>query len=194
MSIQTEKEALRNECRTFRKQLSQQAYEAKSAAISENLSNFFEKTQHNIVHTFLPVTKRHEPDINPFLNRTPDIDIVLMVPITTVDGMDLEHVWYLPGEELKLSEYDISIPVKEREADPSSAEIVIVPMLAGDLRGYRLGYGKGFYDRFLATIRIPAIGICYSEELYDSIPYEMHDQTLDWIITDRDIVKINPFE
>lgn len=194
MSIQSEKEALRNECRSFRKELSQQAYEAKSAAISENLSNFFAKTNHNIVHTFLPVTKRHEPDINPFLNTTSEIDIVLMVPITTVEGIDLEHVWYLPGEELKLSEYDIPIPVKEREADPTSAEIVIVPMLAADLRGYRLGYGKGFYDRFLATVRIPSIGICFSEELHDSIPFEMHDQTLDWIITDRDIVQINPFD
>ena len=71
-------------------------------------------------------------------------------------------------------------------------DVLLVPMLAFDRAGYRLGYGGGFYDRTLEKIRamkkITAVGVAYGEQQVESIPRDEHDQPLDMIITDEGII------
>jgi 5-formyltetrahydrofolate cyclo-ligase len=65
--------------------------------------------------------------------------------------------------------------------------LLLVPLLAFDRRGHRLGYGGGFYDRTIAALRVPTIGIAYAGQEVASLPEEAHDRTLDMILTEQGI-------
>ena len=66
-------------------------------------------------------------------------------------------------------------------------DVVLVPLLAFDARGYRIGYGGGFYDRTLQRLRklkpVVAIGLAYDEQRVDAVPVESYDERLDWVLT-----------
>ena len=64
-------------------------------------------------------------------------------------------------------------------------EVLLVPLLAFDTSGHRLGYGGGFYDRTLEKLDIPAIGIAYAGQEVASLPAEVHDRRLDMILTEQ---------
>jgi 5-formyltetrahydrofolate cyclo-ligase len=79
--------------------------------------------------------------------------------------------------------------IPEPKADKPVLEpnVLLVPLLAFDARGGRLGYGGGFYDRTLAGLRakkpIVAIGLAYDEQQVDAVPHLDYDQRLDWVLT-----------
>ena len=75
-----------------------------------------------------------------------------------------------------------------RPAMPGDWELAIVPLLAFDRRGYRLGYGKGYYDRLLAAGPVTTIGVGFAAQEVDALPAEPHDIALDWIITEREVI------
>ncbi len=66
--------------------------------------------------------------------------------------------------------------------------VCVVPALAYDLRGFRVGYGKGFYDRFLSDKRVRTVGVCYSEFLTNALPTDKNDISVDIIITEKGVV------
>jgi len=82
--------------------------------------------------------------------------------------------------------------------DPSrrdlSGSVCIVPGLAFDRMGYRLGYGKGYYDRFLSDYPGKTIGICYSGCVHRQLPHGRMDRAVDLLITDRAYIKIAPMK
>ncbi|MGM9759860.1 MAG: 5-formyltetrahydrofolate cyclo-ligase [Parabacteroides sp.] len=119
------------------------------------------------------------------------------------------HQWYrqkrliLPlvqGEELLLLQYEGPDSVEkgafgiwEPKADcravaPTEIDLLIVPGVAFDRKGNRLGRGRGFYDRLLTRISAPKIGICFNFQLLDAIPTEPFDQQMDWILTDHETI------
>jgi len=66
---------------------------------------------------------------------------------------------------------------------------LLVPLLAFDASGHRLGYGGGFYDRTLAALNVSAAGIAYAGQEIASIPFEPHDRTLDMVLTEQGLRK-----
>ena len=106
-----------------------------------------------------------------------------------VNGVDLE---ILPYEEtrLELGSFHIEEPSGNNVTDPSEIELVIVPGVAYDRRGHRLGRGKGFYDRFLKTTKATKIGVGYEFQLLDEIPSEPHDIGMDMIVTQKTTIVI----
>lgn len=107
-----------------------------------------------------------------------------------VNGVDLE---VLPYEEtrLELGSFHIEEPTGNDVTDPSEIELVIVPGVAYDRKGRRLGRGKGFYDRFLQSTNATKIGVGYEFQLLDEIPSEPHDIGMDIIITEHSTIIIN---
>ncbi len=73
-------------------------------------------------------------------------------------------------------------------------DAVLVPLLAFDKRGYRLGWGGGYYDRTLELLRktgsVTAIGVAYAAQEVDAVPFDTYDQPVDWIITEQQALKI----
>jgi 5-formyltetrahydrofolate cyclo-ligase len=83
------------------------------------------------------------------------------------------------------------VTVPEADVDPAWPDVVIVPGLAFTAAGDRLGQGGGWFDRFLTAARsdCTAIGVCFAEQVVDTIPVEGHDVTMDHVVTDREVVR-----
>lgn len=99
-----------------------------------------------------------------------------------VNGVNLD---ILPYDEsrLELGSFHIEEPTGNDTIDPTEIDMIIVPAVAYDRRGNRLGRGKGFYDRLLAEARATKIGVGYEFQLLDSLPAEPHDVPMDYVIT-----------
>ncbi|PZF78557.1 5-formyltetrahydrofolate cyclo-ligase [Aestuariivirga litoralis] len=107
-----------------------------------------------------------------------------------VIGMDEPLLFrdWVPGEPLVAGAFDIPVPLESAaEAVP---DLLLVPMLAFDRKGYRLGYGGGFYDRTLeklrAVKRVVAIGVAYHAQMVDEVPTGLHDAPLDYVMTEQE--------
>jgi 5-formyltetrahydrofolate cyclo-ligase len=93
------------------------------------------------------------------------------------------------GEVLRPGTYGIAEPAPHfPRAVPS---ILLVPLLAFDGQGHRLGYGGGFYDRTLELLKAPAIGIAFAGQEVSSIPAEAHDRRLDGILTEHGLKRFS---
>jgi 5-formyltetrahydrofolate cyclo-ligase len=77
------------------------------------------------------------------------------------------------------------IPEPRAEAKMVTPDVVLVPLLAFDAHGHRLGYGGGYYDRTLATLRVIAIGVAYAGQEVERLPREAHDRPLDMVVTEN---------
>lgn len=99
-----------------------------------------------------------------------------------VNSVDLEILPY-DRSRLELGSFHIEEPSGDDVADPDDIELVVVPAVAFDRTGRRLGRGKGFYDRFLKSSKATKVGVGYEFQLLDEIPAEPHDIPMDIIIT-----------
>jgi 5-formyltetrahydrofolate cyclo-ligase len=109
------------------------------------------------------------------------------LPIVVAKGEPLIFRQWHPGDETVPGTWDIPMPPESApEVEP---DLLLVPMLAFDRHGYRLGYGGGFYDRTLELLRrhkpVTAIGIAYAAQEVEEVPRGPHDQPLDWIMTEE---------
>ncbi|MFD3190602.1 5-formyltetrahydrofolate cyclo-ligase [Sedimentitalea sp. HM32M-2] len=113
------------------------------------------------------------------------------VPVIQGDGLPLKFSRWQPGGALRDGPFGAQVPLVDDFFDP---EIVIVPMVAFDLRGGRLGYGGGFYDRTLERLRsirpTLAIGFAYEAQQAETLPLEPTDQPLDMIVTERRVLSL----
>lgn len=106
-----------------------------------------------------------------------------------VNGVNLD---ILPYDEsrLELGAFHIEEPTGHCTVSPDEIELVIVPAVAYDKRGNRLGRGKGFYDRLLQDTSATKIGIGYEFQIVDEIPVEPHDVPMDIVISPRGVIHI----
>ena len=104
-----------------------------------------------------------------------------------VNGVNLE---VLPYEEsrLELGSFHIEEPTGNDVTNPEEIELVVVPAVAYDKKGKRLGRGKGFYDRFLQHTKATKVGVGYEFQLFEELPSEEHDVPMDIIITQNSTI------
>lgn len=98
-------------------------------------------------------------------------------------------------EDLAAGAFGVREPVPERcrKAKATQHSLCVVPGISFDPAGYRLGYGKGYYDRFLAGFPGKTVGICYQENLLPILPHGRFDRPVDWIVTEKSVCAV-PFE
>ena len=95
--------------------------------------------------------------------------------------------------ELVPGAYGIPEPPPENPVVPcEEADLVLVPGLAFDREGFRLGYGGGFYDRILRKIRAPRVGLAFSFQLIERVPREEHDLPVDGVVTEKGWFWVRP--
>lgn len=143
-----------------------------------------------MISVFWPIGD--EIDTRPLLERLSADGWTVALPC--VPGRDQHLVFrrWRPGDDL------VPGPMGTREPAPTAAavtpEVLIVPLLAFDRRGYRLGYGGGYYDRTLATLgrdRVLAVGIAYADQEVANVPIAETDQKVDYIVTENGPVELN---
>jgi len=115
-----------------------------------------------------------------------------VLPVVTEAQAPLGFRHWSPGCELEEGPFRTSHPVAgSPELMP---QVLLVPLLAFDAAGHRVGWGAGFYDRTLSNLRrrgeVVAVGAAYSAQRFDAVPRDRHDQPLDWVITERDAIQI----
>ena len=113
------------------------------------------------------------------------------VAVPWCDGDDL-GLWRLESlSELEPGTWGIPEPPlsrrrePERRVAPEALEFVVVPGLAFDRRGRRLGHGKGYYDRLLARSAAVRAGLCYGAQVFPEVPAGPRDAVMDWLVTER---------
>ena len=112
------------------------------------------------------------------------------LPVVVGGGRPLAFRRWAEGDPLLRARFGVEIPERD---EPATPDFLIVPLLAFDRRGYRLGYGGGFYDRTLAALRaagaIRAVGLAYAAQEVDAVPVEATDLPLDLIVTERETIR-----
>ncbi|MFY9588154.1 MAG: 5-formyltetrahydrofolate cyclo-ligase, partial [Actinomycetota bacterium] len=108
-----------------------------------------------------------------------------------VDGAGLRAAEVRSVEDLAPGYRGIREPVQRVAIDPSEADVILVPGVAFDERGRRLGYGGGFYDAFLAGIerRAPRVGLCFDVQIVDEVPAGGGDESVDVIVTPERVIR-----
>lgn len=105
-----------------------------------------------------------------------------------VNGNNMNAYKFISFEDLEIGSFGIREPKKSKE--PENLDAVIVPLVAISRKGERIGKGKGYYDKFLSRYNTLKIGICYDFQIVDNIIKEEQDINLDYIITNKEIIKV----
>lgn len=145
------------------------------------------------IHLFLPIVHQKEPDtflmIDWLKENHPEITIV--VPKADFSTNLMSNFIYLDSADLLNNHYQIPEPQKAKPF-VGTPDMVVVPLLAFDQNGYRVGYGKGFYDRFLQGITTQKVGLSFFEATEKIIDVHLNDIRLDKCITPNGIIDFNP--
>jgi 5-formyltetrahydrofolate cyclo-ligase len=183
------KQELRKYYTDQRKQLSSAEVENWSLVIFEQfLTHFNPKTDK--IHVFLPIFEKNE--INTFLLLEQLFGSTSCQIITSKSDFktnEMEHYFIDKNTRFEKDQYNIPTPIDATKANINELDIVLVPLLCFDKQGHRVGYGKGFYDRFLADCpkNTLKIGLSFFEPIDTISDVDVHDITLDCCITPKTI-------
>ena len=143
-----------------------------------------------VIAGYYPI--RSELDCLPLLEKLRDQGFSIALPIVLGDDKALSFkAWTL---ETKLIKGRFGILIPDEGAKDLEPDVVLVPLLAFDRQGTRLGYGKGHYDRTLEHLKkhkeVISVGIAYNEQEFEKLPCDDYDQKLDWILTPSGLQKL----
>lgn len=146
------------------------------------------KNRWSIIHTY--ISFRSEVNTYPFVERMTVEDRKIIVPWVEADG-SLSHHELRSLSELTEGTYGIPHPPRNEVLDLSSIDAVFLPIASFDRAGNRLGYGKGFYDKFLQRLGPGAkrVGLAFAKQEAVSIPAMPHDEPLHLVITENEIIQ-----
>ncbi|MDR6968686.1 5-formyltetrahydrofolate cyclo-ligase [Flavobacterium arsenatis] len=182
------KKELRIKYKELRKTLSEEEIEEKSLAVANKLIHLpiWEK---NYFHIFLPITEQKEIDTEFILHLLAGKDKEIIVSKSDFKTRKMTHFLLTDNTRIRKNEYNIPEPVDGLEVPSSKIEVVFVPLLAFDKNGHRVGYGKGFYDKFLSECKddVLKIGLSFFEAEEEISDVFESDVRLDFCITPDEI-------
>ncbi|MGZ9677062.1 5-formyltetrahydrofolate cyclo-ligase [Flavobacterium sp. GNP001] len=158
------KTTLRQKYKALRKPLSEEQLEEMSLAIANKVLQLpiWERTY---FHVFLPIAEQNEVNTEFILHALAGNDKEIIVSKADFETRTMTHFLLTDNTKIKKNEYNIPEPVDGIEVPSHKIDVVFVPLLAYDKKGNRVGYGKGFYDKFLAECKpdVIKIGLSFFE-------------------------------
>ena len=182
-----DKQTLRRSAKAVRMNLTASQVEEKSNEIAKNLKDAIDWPKVKSVHTYVSNDQMGEPQtikIMQTLWRRPS----LTTYVPRLIGRDMEIVRVTKQTHFAPNMRGIPEPDSDDVEAPENIDVILVPLLVFDAQLNRLGYGGGYYDRFLK--QYPAaikIGLAFEEDKVEVIPSEEHDVVLDLIVTDKNV-------
>ncbi|WP_029270879.1 5-formyltetrahydrofolate cyclo-ligase [Flavobacterium sp. KJJ] len=154
----TNKKELRLQYKNLRKELSTDEVEEKSLAIANNLIQLpiWDKTYY---HVFLPIEEQKEVNTEYILHLLSGKDKEIVVSKSDFQTREMTHFLLTDNTKIKKNDYNIPEPVNGLPVPSQTIDVVFIPLLAFDVLGNRVGYGKGFYDKFLSECKPETIKI-----------------------------------
>lgn len=186
--ITEQKKDLRKSCRAVRASLEENKRGEASSEICRHIERWSIFIKSSVILAYLPM--RAEVDLSSLLANHPD-KTWLVPRILEYGEMRFHH--YDPGRLIRhrfgMLEPDATLPI----VPAGRVELALIPGLAYDLQGWRLGYGGGFYDRFLTQqstcIRL---GVTYQVLVLPDVPHQENDVAMQYLVTEDGLKKINP--
>ena len=186
LSAMTKKE-IRKEYLAKRKELESQFVKIESLKISDILSQNF-KLENKTVHCFIPIAKNNEVDTWLIIDRMMEKGKVV-IPKIEAEGNSMMHYYFDKDTQLELSSFGILEPKNAQPCLVNEIDVVLIPLLAFDEKGNRIGYGGGFYDKFIAELptETQLIGLSLFEPVEEIKDLNTFDKKMQVCITPKEI-------
>ncbi|SRR5581483_3106011 len=187
------REALRRSQIALREELPAELRHASSMEIIQRLERHLAERGATFIHCY--ISFRSEVETRAFITAALEVHRWrVVVPVVEQGAEVLVHTEIQGLDNLAKGRFGLEEPVDRTPASLESLNAVIVPLVAFDRRGTRLGYGKGFYDAFLRELpdSVERIGLAFAVQEAEHIPLRPHDEPLDLIITEREFIRIDP--
>jgi 5-formyltetrahydrofolate cyclo-ligase len=185
------KAELRNFYLSKRKNIDEDFLKLSSEQIKQQFLTFFKDWKVNVVHTFLPIEHHKEINTLEIVKALKLHNKDLQVVVSKSDMKTFEMTSYILQEDTNLlvNRWGIPEPTNAESIDNLKIDMVLVPLLAFDKSGHRVGYGKGFYDRFLKRCRedIIKVGLCLEPPVAVIPDTNEFDITLSYCVTPKKV-------
>jgi 5-formyltetrahydrofolate cyclo-ligase len=194
-SLPKQKAELRTRVRQALRALEPAERAAESMAIRTAIRSWPMWSRSTCVMGFLPLAS--EVDVRPLLAEAMQRGVRVAVPLAGPHGLFepclLESLD--PGD-LELDAMGVQVPRRQVPVATEALQVVLVPAMAFDPQGRRLGRGGGYYDRFLPRLARSAasVGVCHGVQRVPMVPCAAHDHRVEWIATASDVVAAQPLE
>jgi 5-formyltetrahydrofolate cyclo-ligase len=180
------KQDLRAHYRQERKHLTEEQRQDMSRSIVQHYLSLFAQEKPKVLHLFLPIVRLQEVNMWVLLERinTDYPQVKTVTSMVAPDQVSLLTVEVRHGMNVIENAWGIPEPAEQVFCDPLIVDEVLTPLLAMDEQGTRLGYGKGFYDRFfsLCSPGVKKTGLNYFKPVHDKIPKDAWDVPLDRLV------------
>jgi 5-formyltetrahydrofolate cyclo-ligase len=159
----------------------------KSQKISDRFFQSIDLDPIRFLHCFIAIDKFNEIDTTVIFQRLwrDFSQVTTLVPRVNFESGEIENLLFTPGTELVRNVWEIHEPAHDEYGETPLIDMVLAPLLCFDRRGYRVGYGKGFYDKFLSKCRPDClkIGLGYFPPVREIVDTGDHDVKLDLFVT-----------
>ena len=187
-----EKSSLREIMLARRRSLTENSRSAMSLAIAGYVIGMPEVVHACHIHIYLSISTLAEVSTAPIIDELASMGKLLSVPV--IRKGDLVSAAFKINDSVKSVQFGQFEPEEVSIVDESYLDVILLPLLAFDERGYRLGYGKGFYDRFLHRLsqqgrNVCRIGLSFSFQMVDEVPADQWDETLDGVVHEHGIIR-----
>ena len=185
--LQIKKDKIRKEILAKRNILSDKDINKKSDLIIKNLASYIENVQNIMI----------------FMDMKTEVKITKLLELHPKKNFFISKITNSKNREMKINKYNKNELILHKFGyyesssndfyDEEILDVVIVPALAFDSKKNRIGFGGGYYDTFLEKVRKKNnkalfIGVCYDFQIIDSVPTEKHDVTLDFVVSESNII------
>lgn len=186
--LHQQKEEMRNRMLEQRTSISQADYYGASAEIIGRLKEQQEYQSARTIHCYVSMNQRREVETQELIREMLRKSMPVVVPVTNFADGTLHHFRLRSFDDLQENKWGVLEPEQGQQVSPNELDLVIVPMVAADESCNRMGYGQGFYDRFLSQVSAPKIGLIYEQNVVEALPTEEFDVPMDKIITNTRVI------
>lgn len=187
-STALQKEKLRKHFLKIRTGMDPALRQQYSREILEHLTEWQLFRSADTVHCFMTIEENGEIITGPIIEWLQSNGKCVVIPKSSRKTKDLKHFVYHDKDQLEKNRWGIPEPVEGKEVSVNDPDMILVPMIAADLEKNRLGYGLGFYDRFLAKTGAIKTGLLFENCLSKvPLPVEKFDVQLDYLVTEKGI-------
>ncbi len=188
-----EKSAIRLAIRLKRKLHRPSVKKTKDVAIHRKLSHLTLWENAKTILMYAPIP--HEKEVNtwPIINRALKNKKLVVLPVTNKKDKSITLRQITGQDDTELCDLKFPEPKKScKEIKPGDIDLIIIPGIAFDTQGNRIGFGHGYYDRLLKKMTCPVIALAYEFQILHAIPRQEHDVPIHMIVTEKNIYHTTP--
>lgn len=183
MDLTKEKNKLREKIASLKKGFSAEEFLFKSTEVMDvvEITGVFQEAKNIFIYHSMPDEVNTVEFIKKWWGQKQ-----FYLPVTSKSEINFKK--YIADTQLQRSAYGIYEPEGEIFTDYKKIDLIIVPGVAFDRMQNRMGYGKGYYDRFLPKVKAPKLGVCFDFQLLDRLPTGNDDVKMDYVVSENDLI------